>query len=204
MQAILLIGAYLIGSVPVGLILTRLVLREDIRRHGSGNIGTINVYRLGGFGLAAAVLAADALKGALPVLAAGSMGLGPLWMVLVGMIAIAGHNWSVFLRFSGGKGVATSLGVLIALSPAVAGVCFLTWLAVVLLTGYSSVGSMAAAVLIPITMLFFRLPTEYVAFGVVAALFVVIRHRANIRRLLRGEELKIVRRRATKTPGAEG
>jgi len=182
---------YLLGSLPFGLWLVRLFRGVDIRQYGSGNIGTTNVLRVGGPGLALLVLVADAGKGWLPVWLARTLDLGGGTMVLAGVAAMAGHSWSVWLRFRGGKGVATGLGVLIGLDGRVALMAAATWLAVVLLTRYSSLGSMTAALSVPLTMIWLHVPAPQLAFGVVAFLVVLVRHRSNIQRLLRREELPI-------------
>lgn len=193
MSLALIAASYLVGAVPVGFLVVRALKGLDIRQYGSGNIGTINVYRIGGLSLAILVLAADVLKGAVPVLAASRLGFTPLWVVLAGMAAIVGHNWSVFFRFKGGKGVATSLGVVMALSPYTALICAAVWGLAVLLTGYSSVGSMLGGIAVPVAFKLLGAPAEYVGFGLIAAIFVLVRHESNIRRLLKGEELKIKR-----------
>src|SRR5215471_14393767 len=116
MPLAVVIVSYLIGAIPTGLIVVRLLSGEDIRRHGSGNIGTVNVLRVAGPATAIVVLAVDIVKGLVPVLLATRAGAPPWVVALGGLAAIAGHNWSVFLRFQGGKGVATSFGVLLGLS----------------------------------------------------------------------------------------
>jgi len=192
---ILLLTAYLAGSLPFGLWLVRAVKGVDVRSFGSGNTGTINVFRVGGTGLGIAVFSLDVLKGFVPVWIAGLLAFPPPLVVAVGLAAIIGHNWSLYLKFSGGKGVATSLGVVIALSWPAALIAFAIYLAVVLATRYSSLASMTAAVAAPVIMWRFDAPPAYIGFGVLAALFVLYRHRANIGRLARGEELKLNLRR---------
>jgi len=190
---ILLIAAagYLIGAIPTGLLIIRLLRGVDIRTVGSGNIGATNVYRVAGLPTALLVLVIDGLKGALPVLLAGASGASPWAEVLAGLAAIVGHNWSVFLRFAGGKGVATSLGVLVALSPAAAGVAILLWLAVVAATRYASLASVLAIAAVPVVMRVRREPVDHLLFGGLALAFVVYRHRANLARLRAGTELRI-------------
>ena len=187
---VILLG-YVLGSLPFGLWLVRVFRGVDIRRYGSGNIGTTNVLRVAGPGVAALVLVADAGKGWLPVALARAAGLGETAAVLAGVAAMAGHSWSLWLGGRGGKGVATGLGVLIGLDPRVALAGFGTWLAVVLASRYSSLGSMTAAASVPLVMAWLDAPPARLAFGIAAALVVLVRHRANIARLLRGEELPI-------------
>lgn len=191
--AALLLG-YLIGSLPTGLIVIRLLRGIDIRQYGSGNIGATNVFRVAGLPTAALVLAVDMLKGAIPVLLARTWDQPPLVTVFGGLAAIAGHNWSIFLRFAGGKGIATSFGVLLALSPASAGVAAAVWLLVASVTRYASLASLLGIAAVPPAMWLRREPREYVAFGALALVLAIYRHRANIARLRRGTELKITDR----------
>ncbi|HEY8551851.1 MAG TPA: glycerol-3-phosphate 1-O-acyltransferase PlsY [Thermaerobacter sp.] len=185
---------YLLGSIPFGLWLVRATRGVDIRRYGSGNIGTTNVLRVAGPRLAAAVLLADAAKGALPVVLARAAGLGEVAAVLAGVAAMAGHSWSIWLGGRGGKGVATGLGVLLGLDARVALAAFAVWVVVVAASRYSSLGSMSAALSVPLWMALWHAPAVHLAFGVAAALVVLVRHRSNIARLLRGEELPITLR----------
>jgi len=198
MALAVIIVSYLIGAIPTGLIVVRLLTGEDIRRHGSGNIGTVNVLRVAGTGTAVVVLAVDILKGMVPVMLAVRMGL-PSWTVVAGgLAAIAGHNWSVFLKFQGGKGIATSFGVLLALSWPAAAVAGVVWVIVVAITRYASLGSLLAVVSVPLSLRWLRQPDAYVYFGIIAALFAVYRHRANIQRLVTGTELHITDREPIK------
>jgi len=198
MPLAVIVVSYLIGAIPTGLIIVRILSGEDIRRHGSGNIGTVNVMRVAGPATAALVLVVDILKGLVPVLLAMRLA-APAWVVVSGgLAAIAGHNWSVFLRFQGGKGIATSFGVLIGLSWQAAAVAAAIWLVTVAITRFSSLGSMLAVVSVPITLWRLHQPEESVYFGVIAALFAIYRHRANIQRLVAGTELHITGREPLK------
>lgn len=183
--------AYLLGSVPNGLILCRAIWHIDIREHGSRNIGATNVYRTLGKGPGAVVFLLDFLKGFLGVYIAMLLVGTPLAVVIGGIAAILGHSASVFLRFKGGKGVATGLGVIAMLMPAVTGIVFFAWLGIVFVTRYVSLGSIVGAALVPIFAFLFAYPTEYLAFGVLAAVLVIVRHHTNITRLLNGTESKI-------------
>jgi glycerol-3-phosphate acyltransferase PlsY len=198
MPLAVIVVSYLIGAIPTGLIVVRLLTGEDIRHHGSGNIGTVNVLRVAGAGTAVVVLAVDILKGVVPVVLAVRMGASGWTVVLAGLAAIAGHNWSIFLKFQGGKGVATSFGVLAALSWPAAAVAAAVWIITVAITKYSSLGSLLGVVSVPITMWRLRQPEEYVYFGVIASLFAIYRHRANIQRLVAGTELHITDREPLK------
>lgn len=196
MSLVVIVLSYLIGGVPTGLVLVRLLKGEDIRKHGSGNIGTVNVLRVAGPATAAAVLVVDILKGLVPVLLAARVTTAPWVIVACGLAAIAGHNWSVFLGFRGGKGIATSFGVLLALSPVAAFAAAAVWIVVVAATRYASLGSILGVGAVPFVLWRLGQPPAYVVFGVVAAIFAIYRHRANIRRLVAGTELRINDRRA--------
>lgn len=183
--------AYLIGSIPSGLILGKLLWHTDLREHGSHNIGATNAWRTLGKRAGIAVFIADSIKGqagvAMGLLLAGT----PLAAVLGGLFAIIGHSFSLFLRFHGGKGVATSLGVLTMLMGNVTLIVFAVWFAIVYLTRYVSLGSIVAGFLTPILAALFGYPMEYVLFTVIAAILVIVRHRENIVRLMNGTENKI-------------
>ena len=183
--------AYLIGSIPSGLIIGKIFFNIDVREYGSKNIGATNTYRVIGLKAALPVFLCDALKGAAGVVLLSSY--GPMYMILGGILAMMGHNWSVFLGFKGGRGVATGLGVLIALSPLVALLCFLVWCIIVYFTKLVSLGSIVAAALVPVLMYVTGESYWFVGFGGLAALFVIVRHWDNIKRLLAGNELKVER-----------
>jgi acyl phosphate:glycerol-3-phosphate acyltransferase len=181
--------AYLIGSVPFGLLLTRLGGAGDGGAVGSGNIGATNVLRTGRKGLALATLALDLLKGALPVWLAYRY-LGPDMAVVAGLGAVLGHCFPVWLRFNGGKGVATAAGVVLALTPAVAAIAIGVFVLVVLATRYVSLGSMLGAIA--------AAPGAYLLGQVQAAelylllaLIIVLKHAGNIRRLAQGNESRL-------------
>lgn len=190
-------GGYLLGAIPFGLVLTRLAGLGDIRAIGSGNIGATNVLRTGRKGLAAAVLLLDSGKGAAAALIA--LALAPAEQagtasLLAGVAAVIGHNFPIWLRFKGGKGVATTLGVLIAVAwPVGAGACA-TWLAVAALFRYSSLAALIALAAAPGYALLFDRPDAAIAAGILAVL-AWIRHHQNIARLLKGEESKIGRKK---------
>ena len=144
-----------------------------------------------GKGPGALVFLLDFLKGFLGVYIAMLLVDTPLAMVLCGIAAILGHSASIFLGFKGGKGVATGLGVIAMLMPALTGIVFLIWLGIVFVTRYVSLGSIVGAALVPVLALFFSYPMEYTLFGVFAAVLVIVRHHANITRLMNGTESKI-------------
>lgn len=191
MTLLALLLSYLLGSIPNGLWLCRTLWHVDLRQHGSHNIGATNAWRTLGKGPGFLVFCLDMLKGLLAVWL-GEMLVGtPLVMILCGVLAIVGHSLSLFLRFHGGKGVATGLGVILMLMPKVTVIVFLVWLLLVLATRYVSLGSIVAAALVPVLALVFGYSALYVAFGVLAAALIIVRHRSNITRLLNGTENRI-------------
>ena len=195
LQALTLVCiAYLIGSIPFGLLFSRAFARVDIRRHGSGNIGTANVLRIVGKRAAALTLLGDLLKGFLPVLGALSLGVSEMWVAGVGLAAVLGHNWPVYLRFAGGKGVATSFGALLAMTPLPALLGLLTWMAVVLVFRYTSLAALIASVCVPPVILFLTGAGPYLAFSLLVALLIFVRHRDNIKRLWAGTEHRVGQR----------
>lgn len=183
--------SYLLGSIPNGLILGKLIWGVDLRQHGSGNIGATNAWRTIGKAGGFSIFLLDMLKGAVSAYLGLHLGGGELAGIICGLLAIAGHSWSVFLGFKGGKGVATGLGVIAMLMPMVTAIVFLVWLAIVKATGYVSLGSIVAAVLVPVLALFMGLHTDFMVLGLIAAVFIVYRHKSNITRLLNGTESKI-------------
>lgn len=180
--------AYLLGSIPFGLVLTRLAGLGDIRAIGSGNIGATNVLRTGRKGLAGATLLLDGCKGAVAVLIAAWF--GPDMAVLAAAGAILGHCFPVWLKFKGGKGVATTLGTWLALSWPVGLVACGVWLATAVIFRYSSVSALLAIAVAPLAAWHFEGP-QFAELGIFIAVLVWIRHHENIRRLLRGEESRI-------------
>ena len=180
--------AYLIGSVPTGLLLARAAGLGDIRRLGSGSIGATNVLRTGHKGAAAATLILDVAKGAVSVLLANMF--GPDIAVTAGLGVVLGHTYPVWLKFRGGKGVATGLGVLVAIAWPVGLAALLLWFAVAALTRYASVASLIVATAAPVFAWYldYRQEAELAA---VLGLLIWIAHRANIVRLIKGEENRI-------------
>lgn len=179
---------YLLGSIPFGLILTRLAGLGDVRSIGSGNIGATNVLRTGNRGLAAVTLLLDALKGTFAVVIALRFGweLG----ILAGFAAFMGHLFPVWLKFRGGKGVATYVGVLLGLFPLMVLVFAVVWLATVYLTRYSSLAALLAVLVVPVS-LFFLGEARLTELFVVMSAVTILKHRANIGRLLAGTESRV-------------
>ncbi len=180
-------GSYLIGTIPFGLLLTRFAGTADIRSIGSGNIGATNVLRTGRKALAAATLVLDVAKGSAAVLIAALY--GPDIAIVAAAGVLIGHIFPVWLKFRGGKGVATSLGIMLVLSWPVGLAAFAIWITVLLVTRYSSLAALTATLATPILMHFLATPqkTEF-AVGLTALIW--LRHWSNIKRLVRGEETK--------------
>jgi glycerol-3-phosphate acyltransferase PlsY len=199
-EAVVLVVSYFLGTVPVGLMVGKVSRGIDIRDYGSGNVGAANVLRTLGPGPAAVVFAGDTLKGLAAVLFAGALVQGagrPIIVVIAGLLSIVGHSASPFLGFRGGKGVATSLGVIIGMDWLVAAIAFGLWAAIVGAFRYVSVASILASLSVPLLMhysgaLFGRpVPSTYQILALAAALLILARHRSNLKRLFGGTEPKI-------------
>ena len=182
---------YVFGSIPCGLWLVQAFYGIDIRKYGSGNIGTTNVFRTVGPKTAAAVLAGDMMKGILALHIISKFSADPVIVAVTALGALLGHNYSLFLGFKGGKGVATGLGLFLYMLPwgAAAGLC--VWIIIVLITRYVSLGSVIAAIVAASAGWYLNYPAPFAVFGTLACLFVIIRHKDNIKRLLNGTESKI-------------
>ena len=198
----LLAFGYLLGSVPSGWLVMKVYRNQDLRKLGSGNIGAANVFRAGGPGAFALTLAADGLKGFIPVMVGILLGLGDneIALAAIGLAAVIGHNWPLFLGFKGGKGVATSGGVLLALAPVALVLALTTWFLIISLTKVASLASLSAAAVGFVSLIVLHLigwqawrPVGWpvIILGVTLAGLVLIRHRTNIERLAHGRELKI-------------
>lgn len=193
------LAAYLLGSIPTAYIFGRLLKGVDIRTQGSGNVGATNAFRVLGKGPGTAVLLLDILKGVLALRLIGPFFdvQGVLWTALLGIAAVVGHNWTIFLEFKGGKGIATTLGVLIGLALTfpklgiVLLLCIMSWGIVFVISGYVSLASMAASVVLPVVMAVTGQPLEMILLGGVFCVFVITRHRPNIKRLLAGQESRV-------------
>jgi glycerol-3-phosphate acyltransferase PlsY len=188
----LILLSYLAGGIPTGYLVVKKMKGFDIRTRGSGNPGTANVYRMAGKRAGAITLFVDALKGYFPVLVAGRLyPYSPNLALACGAAAIVGHDWTVFLGFKGGKGVATSAGVFAALAPrAVAGVVAV-FVAGFWLSGHISVGSMAGALALPIFNLIFADPAGVTLMSAVSAALILYKHVPNIKRLMEHKELHL-------------
>lgn len=189
------LGAYLIGSIPTGYIVVKLFTGQDIRTIGSGSTGATNVKRVMGKNWFFAVMLMDAFKGALPVILAKifatafvSIGLIP---VLCAIAVIIGHSKSVFLKFSGGKSVASGVGTILALNWQVGLATAAIWAVITYISRYVSLGSIIALSLSPVFMYLCKEPIAYIMYCILGAIYIVYLHRENIRRLLKGEENKV-------------
>lgn len=179
--------AFAIGSIPFGYVIGRIFYRTDIRKQGSGNIGAMNALRTMGKAGGAAVLLLDALKGFIPTFLAARY-LGEVFAAVVAAAAILGHCYSPWLKGKGGKGVATSFGAIFGLSWHAGLIAVGGWLAGAAITHYSSVGSMLGSVLAPIALWFFTGSIAETAYGIFAAILIVLKHRENIERIRSGTE----------------
>lgn len=191
MRYLFLIFAYVLGSVPFGIICARIFGGTDPRTMGSRNIGATNVRRSAGRSAAALTLILDILKGALPVLAAGALGLPDEYVATAGLLAFLGHLYPVFLGFRGGKGVATACGVMFVVSPPATFIALVVFILAAAIKRYVSLASILAAASMPISLYVLQGPGDSFVLGLIIAIFVIWRHRANITRLLAGEENRI-------------
>jgi glycerol-3-phosphate acyltransferase PlsY len=186
---IVIASAYLIGSIPTGLLLGK-SYGIDIRKEGSGNIGATNLYRTVGRKVGIITLIGDCLKGLLPVLLVQHSSLPPEFAAWVGLAAFCGHVFSVFLKFKGGKGVATALGVFLALSPLAVTIALALFASLMFLWRYVSLGSISAAAAMPLAVFFLGGSRTVTIVTLVIAAIVIIRHHENIKRLISGTESK--------------
>jgi len=201
---LLIIFAYLLGSIPTGVILARAFGEVDLRKHGSGNIGAANVYRTVGKKIGIITLLGDILKGLIPVLLARSVLDSFLGVGFVALAVFLGHLYPLYLKFKGGKGIATALGAFLALSPLPALLSFIIFILVLYRWRYVSLGSLAATAAFPVLLFFFNMPKIYILFAVAIGGFIFFRHRENIRRLLEGKESKFGASRKTEPASPEG
>lgn len=190
---LLAVISYLIGSIPSGYIVARTWRGIDIRKQGSGNIGFTNILRVIGPVPGLVTLFLDIFKGLLVIYLVKRFAGKPyeLTMLLGGISVVIGHNYSLFLSFQGGRGVATGLAVILGLSPPVAGISFLIWLIVVIIFRYVSLGSILTAVFLPLLAFLLKKPPFLLHLSIFLALLIIIKHIPNIKRLVRGKENKI-------------
>ena len=190
-QILLPLAAYLIGSVSAAIIVCRLMKLPDPRSTGSGNPGATNVLRVGGKTAAAITLAGDALKGFIPAIVATKLGAAPLIIGLTALAAVLGHLFPVFFQFKGGKGVATSFGAIFGIAWLAGLLTLTTWLAVSLIFRMSSVAALVSLLLVPLYIWITTKSMPLVICSIVIAVLVYIRHKANIARIIKGDEPRI-------------
>lgn len=186
-----IVAAYLIGAIPFGYVIVRIAKGVDIREYGSGSTGTTNVLRTAGLPAAALTVAGDFLKGVFVVVAARLLELPEISIVLAGFAVVGGHNWPVFLRFKGGRGVATGFGVSLGLTWQISTALFLFWGVLIAATGYVSLASVIIMVMYPLMVVYFHEAWPIILFAVVGASMVIFTHRKNVVRLIKGEESRI-------------
>ena len=200
----IIIISYLLGSIPTAYIFGRFLKGIDIRKFGSGNVGATNAFRVLGRGWGITILALDILKGFLPVIILGNIFTKQLDLaqaqnifIAIGLGCICGHNWTIFLGFKGGKGVATTLGVLSALAlkipglSIVLGLTILIWFTSFFIVRIISLSSLLAAISFPLFTILFRQSSVVILLGTLLAIFVILRHKSNIKRLLEGKESRL-------------
>ncbi len=196
-----LVFSYLLGSIPTAYIFGRITKGIDLRKCGSGNLGATNAFRVLGKTTGTIVLILDILKGTIAVLSAALLFYSEnptvsknLYICLAAIMAVSGHNWTIFLKFKGGKGIATSLGSLIAFSVLIpkfiliVALVICLWLAIFLYSGFVSLASVIASALLPLLAILFQLPKEIIGFVFIIAVFSLIRHKPNVYRLLQKKE----------------
>lgn len=196
----LIIVAYFLGSLPNGIFVSKGLKNIDIREYGSKNSGATNAFRILGPKYGVLVLVLDTLKGYLPVFIASRMGVKGIMLVAIGIVAVVGHTFSPFLKFKGGKGVATSLGIFLFMAPIPMIVTLIVFFLLVGLTQYVSLGSIVSSVLLPMLLLFAPINKDvgnrYILFAISAPLgaYIIYRHRENLKRLLKGTENKFYKK----------
>ena len=199
MAFLLLIFAYLLGSIPTGVILAKAFTNVDPRTQGSKNIGATNIYRTAGKKLGIITLLGDILKGLIPVVIARGALESHLWIGAVALAAFLGHLYPIFLKFKGGKGIATGLGAFLALAPLSAILSLLVFLAVVYKWRYISLGSLTATAAFPIFLALLNPHHLYIPFAVIIGVLIFYRHRENIERLLGGRESKFGKKKSAES-----
>ena len=188
---LLVIGGYLVGSIPTGVILAKFFGTKDIRREGSGNIGATNVYRVLGVRLGVLTLVCDVSKGAIPVILTRCLMDNDMWTAGVAFLTFLGHLFPIFLKFRGGKGVATTLGIFLVIAPLMVPCMIIIFILVVMRWKYISLGSLTVSALMPIFLCVAGYPIIYLNLSLIIGCLIFYRHWDNIKRLREGREKKI-------------
>jgi acyl phosphate:glycerol-3-phosphate acyltransferase len=191
LNILVIVFAYLLGSIPTGLVLSKALAGIDPRQGGSRNIGATNVMRTAGKALGTVTLIGDVLKGVIPVVIALLLGREQAWVAGVGMAAFLGHCFPIYIGFKGGKGVATALGIYLPLTPLAVLVNVFFFASAVGVTRMISVGSILAAIAMPLLIWLGRYPLPYLILSICVDAIIIYRHKENIKRLLAGEENKL-------------
>lgn len=190
--ALIIISCYLLGSIPFGYIVGKLFKKVDIRELGSGNIGAANAFRILGPSLASLVLIGDIGKGIFSIYLVQYLNIDNLLIITIaGLAVICGHDWSLFLGFKGGKGIATTFGVVFGLNPTISILALIIWGVVVITTRYVSLSSILAVISIFIFSILFKQPYEYIIFSAIIMILGIFKHKENIKRLKSKKERKI-------------
>lgn len=189
---LIIISCYLLGSIPFGYIMGKLFKKVDIRELGSGNIGASNAFRILGPSLASLILIGDIGKGILSIYLVRYFNIDNLLILTIaGLVVICGHDWSLFLGFKGGKGIATTFGVVFALNPTISILAVTIWVIVLIITKYTSLSSILAMISILVFTILFKQPYEYIVFSAIIIVLSIFKHKENIKRLKLGKERKI-------------
>jgi glycerol-3-phosphate acyltransferase PlsY len=192
MIILVILISYILGSIPFGYIVSKLVKKIDIRDYGSGNIGATNTLRILGPFMASIVLIGDIGKGYFSIYLSRLISQDSIFILtMAGLAVICGHDWSLFLKFKGGKGVATTFGVILALNPMISILAAIVWGIVIINTRYASLSSISAVISIMIFTILFKQPYEYIIFSMIIIILTIFRHQENIKRLKLGNESKI-------------
>ena len=194
------IMAYLLGNFAAAYLVSKTAGKIDIREHGSGNAGSTNVFRVLGAKAAAFAFLGDALKGVAAVLIGRYIG-GSYGELLAGIFVVAGHNWPILLGGKGGKGVATTIGVMIAIDPLIVAFIVIIGIIIIAATRYVSLASVAGVIIFPISMIITRKPIEYIIFSLILTAMALYKHKANIGRLIKGNESKFGRKTKSEQEG---
>lgn len=188
---LVIIICYLLGSIPFGYIIGKLFKKTDIREYGSGNIGTTNAFRILGPSLASLVLIGDIGKGIFSIYLVRFLNIDNLFILTIaGLAVICGHDWSLFLRFKGGKGVATTFGVIFSFNLVISILAVIVWVIIIIFTKYASLASISSLTAVVIFMILLKQPYEYVIFSIIILILTVFKHKENIKRLRLGKEKK--------------